>query len=127
MLGEIRRTGKNGATLAWNLAHSGSKEFVDHPLAPDASAEIQGEWVTVAAGDTMDFVLRAPDGDASGSVGWTLRVVGRESPTARVAEIGTLRDQFPTSDSPAPAPIAGDPWADLIQMLWASNEFNFID
>ncbi|MES2658748.1 MAG: DUF1549 and DUF1553 domain-containing protein [Verrucomicrobiota bacterium] len=127
MIGDIRRTGQGGATLAWNLAESGSNSFVNHPLPPDSSSNIEGEWTNVAAGDTVDFVLRAPDGDASGSVGWNLRVMGRETAADEPEEIGTLRDQFPTSDSPPPVIAAGDPWADLIQMLWASNEFNFIE
>lgn len=127
MTGDIRRTGKGGATLAWNLAKSGNPEFVSHPLPPDAEAKIEGEWQTVVAGDTMDFVLRAPEGDSTGSVGWNIRVMGRESSGGKAAEVGNLGKQFPTNDSPAPPPSSTDPWADLIQMLWASNEFHFID
>jgi Protein of unknown function (DUF1549)/Protein of unknown function (DUF1553) len=127
MIGSIKRTGQGGATLAWNLAKSGSTEFVSHPLAPDSESKIEDEWQTVAAGDTVDFVLRAPDGDACGSVGWNLRVMGRESSAGKPVEVGNLNKQFPTTDSPPPAATAADPWADLIQMLWASNEFHFID
>jgi Protein of unknown function (DUF1549)/Protein of unknown function (DUF1553) len=127
MVGNIKRTDKGGATLAWNLANSGSQDFVNHPLPPETDSKVEGEWTTVAAGDTLDFVLRAPDGDSCGSVGWSLRIMGRETASARPAEIGNLRDRFPTSDSPPPSISAGDPWADLIQMLWASNEFHFID
>lgn len=127
MTGSIKRTGQGGATLAWNLAKSGSTEFVSHSLAPDSESKIEGGWMTVAAGDTMDFVLRAPDGDACGSVGWTLRVMGRESSGGKPVEVGNLNKQFPTNDSPPPAAATTDPWADLIQMLWASNEFHFID
>jgi hypothetical protein len=127
MTGSIKRTGQGGATLAWNLAKSGSTEFISHPLAPDSESKIESEWTPVAAGDTMDFVLRAPDGDACGSVGWTLRVMGRESSGGKPVEVGNLNKQFPTTDSPPPAATTTDPWADLIQMLWASNEFHFID
>ncbi len=127
MVGNIKRTGEGGATLAWNLASSGSTEFVSHPLPPAGNAKIEGEWIAVGAGATVDFVLRAPDGDASGSVGWSLRMMGRENPEAKAVEVGNLAKQFPTSDSPPPAAAAADPWADLIQMLWASNEFHFID
>lgn len=127
MTGTIKRTGANGATLAWNLARSNSTEFINHPLAPDSEARIEGEWAGVAAGDTVDFVLRAPDGDTAGSVGWDLRVMGRESPDGKPMEVGNLNKQFPTTDSPPAMPGAADPWADLIQMLWASNEFHFID
>lgn len=127
MTGNIRRTGKGGATLAWNLAKSGNTEFTNHSFPPDSESKIEGEWQTVAAGDTMDFVLRAPDGDAVGSVGWNIRVMGRESAGGKPVEVGNLNKQFPTTDSPPPASVTTDPWADLIQMLWASNEFHFID
>ncbi|MEO5914705.1 MAG: DUF1549 and DUF1553 domain-containing protein [Luteolibacter sp.] len=127
MTGKIERTGKGGATLAWNLAKSGSPDFVNHTLPPDSNSNIDGDWNNVVAGDTVDFVLRAPDGDASGSSGWDLRIMGRETADDKPEEIGALRDQFPISNSPPPAVVAGDPWADLIQMLWASNEFNFIE
>jgi hypothetical protein len=81
----------------------------------------------VKPGDPLDFILRAPNGESFGGVAWDLRVEGRETPTATPAEIGNLRTQFPTSDTPPPLPPAADPWADLIQMLWAANEFHFID
>jgi hypothetical protein len=44
-----------------------------------------------------------------------------------VAEVGDFTRQFPTSNDPVPGAVAADPWADLVQMLWASNEFHFID
>ncbi|MES2477124.1 MAG: DUF1549 and DUF1553 domain-containing protein [Verrucomicrobiota bacterium] len=127
MLGELKRTQQGGATLGWNVTSSKSGHFQNHDFAPDGDAKIESEWITVGAGDTVDLVLRAPQGDACGGVAWKLRMMGRESPTAEAEEVGNLRDQFPTTHSPPPAIRAGDPWADLIQMLWASNEFNFID
>ncbi len=127
MVGEIHRTNKGGDTLAWNLTHSGGTEFVSHPLPPESAATIEGEWVKVAAGDTVDFALRAPDGANCGSVAWTLRILGRENPADKPEEISSLAEAFPTTDAPPPAAVAANPWADLIQMLWASNEFNFID
>ncbi len=127
MLGKLERTQKGGATLAWNVSNSRSRDFQNHALAPDGSAEIEGEWITVSVGDTVDLVLRAPQGDSFGGVAWKLRIMGRDSPEAKLLEVGNLRDQFPTTDSPPPSISAGDPWADLIQMLWASNEFHFID
>ncbi len=121
MVGTIKRTAKGGATLDWNLAG------VSHALPANSAAKVEGEWTTVSPGDTMDFVLRAPDGDATGSVGWSLRVIGREDSDGKTMEVGNLAKQFPTTGSPPPAISAADPWADLIQMLWASNEFHFID
>jgi hypothetical protein len=127
MHGSIGRTQQGGATLCWKLSNNKSAGAIDHDLAPAANAHIDGAWITVAPGDTLDFVLRAPNGDACGGVEWNLRVAGRESADAPIIEIGNLREQFPTPDSPPPAPFSADPWADLIQMLWASNEFHFID
>ncbi len=127
MIGKIERTDKGGAPLAWNFASSGSPDFVNHTLPPESNSRIEGEWTNVAAGGTVAFVLRAPDGGANASVRWDLRLMGRETVDDKPQEIGTLRDQFPVSNSPPPALTVGDPWADLIQMLWASNEFNFIE
>ncbi len=128
MTGNIRRTNENGGdTLAWNFAKSGGTDFVSNPLPPRADSKIDGEWTTVAPGDTIDFVLRAPTGDNCGSVAWNLRIMGRENPASKPEEIGNLKDQFPKSDSPPPVIPPADPWTDIIQMLWASNEFHFID
>ncbi len=127
MMGNIERTQKEGVPLAWNFAHNKSVEFTSQVLAPEAKASIESEWLTVTAGDTVDFVLRAPHGDNCGGVAWKLRIMGRESSGGNPVEIGNLHDQFPKSDSQPPTIRAADPWADLIQMLWASNEFHFID
>ncbi len=123
MLGKIERTNKGGDTLVWN----GPGDPTDHLLPPESAAEIEGKWTKVAAGDTVDFVLRAPAGDSCGAVGWDLRILGRETPDAKPEVISKLADDFPKSNDEPSAPAASDPWADLIQMLWASNEFNFID
>lgn len=125
--GSLRRTNPGGAALAWSVVNAAGQESGRRPLPPGGESRIEGEWTDVAAGATVDFVLRAPEGDAFGSVAWDLRVSGRESATAAAESLGSLHDGFPTGDALTPAPAAGDPWADLIQMLWASNEFNFID
>jgi hypothetical protein len=127
MVGKIERTQKGGVPVAWNISNSKSPDFQNHVLSPEGNAEIGSEWITVTAGDTVDLVLRAPEGDTCGGVAWKLRIVGRDSAAGKTVEVGNLRDQFPTTDSPPPSISAGDPWADLIQMLWASNEFHFID
>jgi hypothetical protein len=75
----------------------------------------------------MDFVLRAPHGDTCGGVQWNLQVMGRESATTKPEVIGDFTKEFPASESAASIPPSADPWADVIQMLWASNDFNFID
>ena len=125
MLGNISRNAKEGAALVWNV--NGKGEFVNHVLPPGGNARIESTWTDVVAGTTVDFVLRAPEGDAFGSVAWNLRILGRETPDGKPVEVGNLREQFPKSDAPPPTFASADPWADLIQMLWASNEFHFID
>jgi hypothetical protein len=127
LVGTIRRTQQGGADLVWNLASPHGETNTASALAPAGSATIDGPWLAVKPGDALDFVLRAPNGDSFGGVSWDLRVEGRESPTGTVSEVGNLHTQFPTSDSPPPLPPAANPWEDLIQALWAANEFHFID
>ena len=126
MTGQLTRTQKGGNILAWRIDGKGAT-LAEARLSPDASVDIAGTWIDVKPGDTMDFVLRAPDGDACGNVNWTLRIEGRESESQPVGEVGDFTRQFPTSNDPIPGAASADPWADLIQMLWASNEFHFID
>ena len=127
LVGTIRRTQQGGADLVWNLASPHGETNTGSSLAPAGSATIDGPWLAVKPGDALDFILRAPNGDSFGGVSWDLRVEGRESPTGTVSEVGNLRTQFPTSDSHPPLPPAANPLADLIQALWAANEFHFID
>ncbi len=123
MVGKIERTQEGGPALSWRVSNSQQ----NHSLDPDGNAKIDGEWADVSAGDTLDFILRAPDGDSFGGVSWNLRILGRETPEEPIIEVGSLHKQFPDNHTPPSPPRAADPWADLIQMLWASNEFQFID
>ncbi len=126
MVGDIKRTQKGGSTLEWKISSDG-KALPTHTLRPDQSTEIKGEWIKVSAGNTLDFVLRAPEKVNHCGVGWNLRILAREAPNAPPVDLGSFKDHFPKPNSPAPEAESGSPWADLIQMLWASNEFNFID
>jgi len=126
MIGNIKRTQKGGDTLAWRI-DSRDKVLSEAKLGPESESKIKGRWIDVKPGDTMDFVLRAPDGDTCGGVAWNIRVEGRESKDSPVIEVGDFTRQFPTADKPVPGATPADPWADLVQMLWASNEFHFID
>jgi hypothetical protein len=126
MIGSLKRTQKGGNTLAWRIDGLG-KPLAEGLLAPDSTTDGAGPWTDVKAGDTMDLVLRAPEGDSCGNIAWNLRIEGCESPDAPVEEAGDFTRQFPTSNDPAPGATPADPWADLVQMLWASNEFHFID
>ncbi len=127
LTGKIKRTQQGGATLAWDVAGPDNARLAGSALAPESEASVDSGWIEVAGGGTLDFILRAADGDACGGVSWDFRVEGRESADGEIAEIGNLRRDFPTNDTPPPLPAAASPWADLIQMLWASNEFHYID
>lgn len=126
MTGNIKRTQKGGDTLAWRIDR-GDKVLAEAKLGPESESRIEGTWIDVKPGDTMDFVLRAPDGDSCGGVAWNIRMEGREAKDSPVIEVGDFARQFPTSDQPAPGAVPASPWADLVQMLWASNEFHFVD
>jgi hypothetical protein len=126
MTGHLKRTQRGGNTLAWRIDGKG-EPLAGASLAPESETDIAGTWIDVKAADTMDLVLRAPEGDSCGGIAWNLRIEGRESPDAPVEEVGDFTRQFPTSNEPAPGATPADPWADLVQMLWASNEFHFID
>jgi hypothetical protein len=125
--GSLKRQQTGGSTLAWEIAGPDGEPLAETDFPPDSTAEIATGWVAVRSGDTLDFILRAPAGDHCGGVEWNLSVMGREDAGAGEVEVGSFAKQFPKSQTPPPAPVAGSPWADLIQMIWASNEFHFID
>lgn len=128
MVGSIRRTQQGGAALAWGVTSAEKPGPIDRRLEPQGDAVIEGPWQAVVAGSAVDFVLRAPEGDSFAGVAWDLRIEGREGGDAGgILEVGRLQDQFPTAAQAPSPPGPGDPWADLVQMLWASNEFHFID
>jgi hypothetical protein len=127
LVGEIRRVQAGGSTVAWDIAGPKGERLANAPLAPDSTAQVGTDWIAIEPGQTLDFILRAPEGDTCGGVGWDIHVIGRESAESEELEVGNFAKQFPTSDSPPSPPAAANPWADLIQMLWASNEFHFID
>jgi hypothetical protein len=127
LVGELSRPAKQGKPLAWEIRAADGALLQAGTLGAPASATIAHPWVRVKAGEVVDFVLRAPAGANNGSVGWNLRILGREDPRAEPVVVGHLRDEFPTPDSKPNIATPGDPWADLIQLLWASNEFNYID
>ena len=126
VVGKISRAQPQGATLEWNLSTNGIPGE-SHPLPFKADANINGTWTKVSSGDTVDFVVRAPDGDSFGGLNWTIRILGRESPDQEPREINHFNEEFPRTNTLTPPPEASSPWADLIQMLWASNEFNFVE
>ncbi|MCU0796495.1 MAG: DUF1549 and DUF1553 domain-containing protein [Akkermansiaceae bacterium] len=127
LAGGLKRTQKGGAALHWSLHSEAFPKLPEGKLPPGGSTAVESPWIDVQPGQSVDFVLRAPEGDAFASFDWDFRIDGRETPTSAIAEISRLADAFPHSDSPPALPPAADPWADLIQVLWASNEFQFLD
>jgi hypothetical protein len=123
----LKRTQKDGVPLAWRIEGKGRDLLAEGKFPAESTIDAACEWVPVKPGDTMDFVLRAPEGDTCGGLQWSIQVLGRESASTKPEIVGDFTKEFPKSDSPAPTPASGDPWTDVIQMLWASNDFNFID
>jgi len=123
----LKRTQKDGVSLAWQIEAKGRDILANGKFPAESSIDATCDWVTVKPGDTMDFVVRAPDGDTCGGVQWNIEVMGRESSTTKPEIVGDFTKDFPTPESSTATTAAGDPWADVIQMLWASNDFNFID
>ncbi len=126
MQGNIRRTQKGGARQEWKIFNN-AHPLSTHPLGPDETSEISSPWIKVAAGHTVDFVLRAPEPVNNGGVSWNLHMLGRETPESTPTEINNFKNQFPKNNNPSPQAKPATPWADIIQMLWASNEFQFIN
>ncbi len=129
MIGSVERTQNTGDTLAWDVVDKHGKILASAPLPAEAKTGIDGdgEWTAVIPGDTLDFILRAPNGHNSAGVKWDLKILGMEEDDSKPVEVGHFNRDFPRSDSSPAAPPPADPWADLIQMLWASNEFHYID
>ncbi len=127
MLGKLHKPQPEGDVLAWEIRDAARQTLRAGDLAPRQSSSLESPWVTVADGETIDFVLRAPRGQNHGSTHWDLRIEGRDTEASATREISRLAEDFPTTESKREAPIKASPWADLIQMLWASNEFHFID
>jgi hypothetical protein len=127
MLGKLHKPTNEGDVLAWEIRDPARRTLRSGDLAPRQSTTLESPWVTVAEGATIDFVLRAPRGHNHGSTDWDLRIEGRDTEASATREISRLAEDFPTPRSKPAAPVKGSPWVDLIQMLWASNEFHFID
>jgi hypothetical protein len=127
LVGDLDRRATQGNTLAWEIRGPNNAAVASGKLTAPQKTTLESSWVAVKPGEPVDFVLRAPDGANSGATSWNLRVVGRETPAAEEVDLGSLQADFPAPGKVRPGIAAGDPWADLIQMLWASNGFNFID
>jgi hypothetical protein len=54
-------------------------------------------------------------------------VEGCEEKDGKTRQISDWEKEFPKTNGPIPAATVGDPWADVIQLLWSSNEFHFIE
>jgi hypothetical protein len=96
-------------------------------LKANGESQVNSPWVAVKPGDYIDFILRAPQGSSFGGFTWDMCMDGRETPDDKELEISLLKKDFPNKNEPLPQLTTGDPWADVIQMMWSSNEFHFIE
>jgi hypothetical protein len=125
--GNIHRTQKGGADLEWNLASPQGENINRFGARRRRQGQRRRPMDRCEGRRHLDFILRAPHGDTCGGFAWNFRIEGRESADAEVSEIAASARTVSHQRQPTPAPLRGDPWADLIQMLWSSNEFHFID
>lgn len=127
LTGSVKRIQKGGGTpLSIDLAGPNDKHLSSQPLAPLSEISLNGPAIEVNPGDTLDFIVRAPTDAAFGGLHWDLTILGREEPQADELELSTFAKDFPKNNTIPPQPPNADPWADVIQALWASNEFHFI-
>ncbi len=130
LYGTLSRGSKadQGAPLVYNLIGNNTEMLGEGKLLPATKDQkFEGKWMDVKPGDTVDFAFRAPEGEHFGGTSWDIRMGGRDTPKEPEREITNLKKDFPTSTSPPPVITPDSPWADLVQMLWSSNEFHFID
>ncbi|BCX48826.1 planctomycete cytochrome c [Haloferula helveola] len=126
IIGNIKRHVEGGADLRWDICGPSGSVLASQPVPVGGASRVKGPWVEVAEGDTVNLVIAAPETDAFGSLGWNFRVEGRDA--SGVTELSGFGRDFPRPGRKLPAPVrTGDPWCDVIQVLWASNEFNHLD
>ena len=127
LVGTLKRTQKGGPPLAWRSVGPAGELLEEGDFPPESVTKLDGPWTPLAAGGTLDFVLRGPHGSSFGGFEWRLRILAREGPGAAEVELSRIEQDFPRDRRKPTLPPQGDPWADVVQMLWASNEFNFLD
>ena len=122
MVGELQKPQAQGAALVWEIRANERQIIASGELRPEQKVPLEAPWLDIKAGESLDFLLRAPNGHDFGSTGWKLSIQGRESPDGKIRELSNWEKDFPQQ-----AAVDANPLADLIQMLWAANEFHFID
>ena len=128
LTGNVHRSGKQGPALLYQIAGSDGQVLAEAVLPQSSKTDIDAPWVSLRQGETMDFLIRAPDGHHTGSFLWNFRLMGREREGGDVKQLAISERDIPTASAVVPKPLAtGDVWCDLVQMLWASNEFNHLD
>ena len=125
--GHLRRTQQGGKDLAWFLSSTATMVGQNGILAVNGQSSVASQWISVKPGDVIDFALHAPQGDACGGVAWDLAIEGSEENGGKVRQISDWEKDFAQTNAPIPTATVGDPWADVIQLLWSSNEFHFIE
>lgn len=125
--GHLRRTQQGGENLAWFLSSSVALPQQNGIIPANGMSPVTSSWIAVKPGDSLDFVLHAPQGANFGGVAWDLAIEGSEEKGGKVRRISDWENEFPKTNGPIPTATIGDPWTDVIQLLWASNEFLFIE
>jgi hypothetical protein len=125
--GHLRRTQQGGKDLAWFLSSTAAMIEQNGILAENGQSSLASQWISVKPGDFIDFVLHAPQGDVCGGVAWDLAIEGSEEKGGKIRQISDWEKDFAQTNAPLPTTTDGDPWADVIQLLWCSNEFHFIE
>jgi hypothetical protein len=125
--GHLRRTQQGGKDLAWFVSSTAAMAEHNGILAVNGQSSLTSHWISVKPGDVIDFVLHAPQGNVCGGVAWDLAIEGSEEKGGKVRQISDWEKDFAQTNAPLPTATVGDPWADVIQLLWSSNEFHFIE
>jgi len=125
--GRLERPNPQGDVISWSILRPNGEPITQGELPPGKNANLDSGLIEVKAGDTIDLALRSPTGQNTCSFKWNLAVKGSEIDTDAITYDSNLKKNFPTSNSAPPAVTPASPWADLIQMLWSSNEFHYID
>ena len=116
--GTLRRPETKGDGVDAVVTHSAQGVIGEWQL-PSGKIATEIETLHVAAGDQIDFIVSCAGNDAYDSFNWPVTVV-LETPTGR--QTWNSETDF---HGPQPAPLGV--WAQLTQVLLASNEFFYVD
>ena len=109
------------------VSYADDEKIAGGDLKPGSDANLETGMMDVQAGDSVSLAIHAPNGNNTGSFSWDLGIRGRQRADRPMNYTLNLQDNFPDSNTPPPDVTPVNVWADLVQMLWASNAFHYID